>query len=293
MLRILSASSPRRSSAPGWAGARGERRQTCPPAALALVWALEAGCGAAAPGPPRGADSGSGGVPPPDPVAVEFPPGGAESPTTDAPAAPPTSQEVAAPTIDPTSASDLDPARWVEPTRLDSTIRLDIRYATADNFMGEAIYPCARCLLRPEVAAAIVAVHRELQGAGLGGLVLFDCYRPSSLQRRLWEKSPDPRAVAPPSRGSMHARGLAVDLSIIDREGHEVDMGTPYDHFGPRAYHGARGLAPAAVERRERLRSAMERAGFRPLRSEWWHYSWSGSRAPADDLAWACPPAPG
>lgn len=282
-------------------------------AALALAWAVAAGCGAVNPGLPRVAASGADGLGPTstsvgDPPALSAdrgetgPPPALEADADAAAAASPTSAGPSpasdeAPTAPSTPGGartiDLDPARWVEPTRLDPTIRLDVRYATADNFMGEAIYPCARCLLRPEVAAAIVAVHRELQDAGYGGLLLFDCYRPSSLQRRLWEKSPDPRAVAPPSRGSMHARGLAVDLSIVDREGHEVDMGTPYDHFGPRAYHGARGLAPAAVERRERLRVAMERAGFRPLRSEWWHFSWSGSRAPADDFTWACPPGPG
>ncbi len=183
---------------------------------------------------------------------------------------------------------DYDPELWLEVQALDPSIALDIRYATEDNFVGEPLYPCARCFLRPEAAAAVVKAHQALQEAGYGGLKLFDCYRPTPIQARLWEITPDPRAVAPPSKGSMHNRGLAIDLTVIDREGNELDMGTAYDAFSERSYHGFRGLSAEVRDNRKVLLGAMEDAGFRPLRTEWWHYTLKGASHPLADFIWSC-----
>ncbi|MEZ4379838.1 MAG: M15 family metallopeptidase [Nannocystaceae bacterium] len=185
-------------------------------------------------------------------------------------------------------ALDYDPAAWLEVQALDATVTLDIRYATTDNFVGEALYPCGRCFLRPEAAKAVIEAHRALREAGYGGLKLFDCYRPRPVQEKLWAIHPDPAAVAPPARGSMHNRGLAVDLTVIDREGRELDMGTAYDAFSERSYHDYRGLSDEVKANRAALREAMTAAGFRPLRSEWWHYSLKGAQRPLDDFVWTC-----
>ena len=98
------------------------------------------------------------------------------------------------------------------------------------------MYTCPRCFLRPAVAKALLKVHRELGKKGLG-LKLYDCYRPHSIQWALWKKVPDPRYVADPRKGSMHNRGSAVDLTVVERAtGKELDMGTAFDYFGVEAY---------------------------------------------------------
>ena len=122
---------------------------------------------------------------------------------------------------------------FTEVVALDASIRLDIRYATTNNFTKAKIYDCPRCLLRPEAAEALVKAHKMLQKKGLG-LKMFDCYRPRPYQQRLWDKVPNADYVTPPAKGSMHSRGAAVDLTIVDANGKELDMGTPYDFLGSR-----------------------------------------------------------
>lgn len=177
---------------------------------------------------------------------------------------------------------------WVDVLQLDTTFALDIRYATTDNFVGIQMYPCARCLLRPEVARALVRIQNELYERGLG-LKFYDCYRPWSVQNALWQKMPDARYVTPPEKGSMHNRGGAVDLTIIDKLGNELDMGTAYDFFGEEAYHTFTGHPKPVEENRQLLRSLMEAEGFRSIRTEWWHYSYQKKMYEIEDYQWACP----
>lgn len=178
-------------------------------------------------------------------------------------------------------------SNWLDVTWLDSTIVIDIRYATTDNFTGEVMYPCARCILRPEVAQAILRVHLKLKKRGLG-LKLYDCYRPRSVQEALWAKMPDARYVTPPAKGSMHNRGMAVDLTIIDENRLELDMGTPYDFFGQEAYHTFTGHPDSVLANRELLKSLMLEAGFGHIRTEWWHYSYQRKAFGVSDYQWPC-----
>jgi D-alanyl-D-alanine dipeptidase len=171
---------------------------------------------------------------------------------------------------------------------LDPSIRLDIRYATANNFTKVKIYDCAECLLRPEAAAALVTVHQALQAKGYGGLKMFDCYRPRPYQQRLWDKVPNPNYVTPPAKGSMHSRGAAVDLTIVDKNGKELDMGTPYDFFGVEAHFDYRKLPPAVLSNRRMFRTMMEAAGFEGIRTEWWHFSYRKGSFPLSDFLWKC-----
>jgi zinc D-Ala-D-Ala dipeptidase len=178
-------------------------------------------------------------------------------------------------------------SNWLDVTWLDTTIIIDIRYATTDNFVGEVMYPCARCILRPEVAQAILSVHLKLKKKGLG-LKLYDCYRPRLVQEALWTKMPDARYVTPPEKGSMHNRGTAVDVTIIDENGHELDMGTPYDFFGQEAYHTFTGHPDSVLANRELLKSLMLEAGFGHIRTEWWHYSYQRKAYDVSDYQWPC-----
>ncbi|HEY8516220.1 MAG TPA: M15 family metallopeptidase [Candidatus Binatia bacterium] len=170
------------------------------------------------------------------------------------------------------------PEGFVDLATVEPSIQIDIRYATTNNFTGVAVYPVARCLLRPDVAERLARVHRELQTRGLG-LKVWDCYRPISVQQRLWELVPDPRYVVKPVfrdgrpvEGSKHNRGAAVDVTMVDANGVEVPMPTDYDDFSERAHRTNMRGDPQAVRNMRILEVAMVREGFEPLPTEWWHF---------------------
>ncbi|MFG0320687.1 MAG: M15 family metallopeptidase [Planctomycetota bacterium JB042] len=150
-------------------------------------------------------------------------------------------------------------------------IRFDIRYATDDNFTGERLYASDVCLLRASVADRLARVQDRLAAEGLG-LLVFDGYRPLSVQRRMWELVPDPRYVAPPDRGSRHNRGAAVDVTLVDAAGRRLEMPTDHDDFTEAAHRDYAGATHAATANRDRLRAAMEAEGFEGIGTEWWHF---------------------
>jgi D-alanyl-D-alanine dipeptidase len=163
----------------------------------------------------------------------------------------------------------------VDVRSLDTTIVLDIRYATDNNFTKKVLYPVAKAKLRREAAESLASVQRELKQQGLG-LKIYDGYRPLSIQWKLWEVVPDPNYVADPRKGSRHNRGAAVDLTIIDALGNELEMPTPYDDFTEKAWHTYDDLPDAAKKNRALLKDVMTRHGFQPIQSEWWHYDFHG-----------------
>ena len=150
-------------------------------------------------------------------------------------------------------------------------IRLDIRYATADNFVKEVLYPEARCLLRKETAEKLLRVQEALAAKRLS-LKIFDGYRPLSVQRKLWEKFPVEGFVANPAKGSNHNRGAAVDVTLTDSEGNELPMPSAYDEFTERAHRDYAGGTQEERDNRRTLEEAMEKEGFTGLKSEWWHF---------------------
>jgi D-alanyl-D-alanine dipeptidase len=153
---------------------------------------------------------------------------------------------------------------------------LDVRYATPENFLGRALYPVPRALLRRPAAEALAAAQRELAAEGLG-LQVWDAYRPYAVTVAMWEPIRDPDYVADPAKGSRHNRGCAVDVTLVRlATGEELAMPTAHDDFSERAAHGYADLTPEALANRERLRAVMERHGFAPLPSEWWHYDFAG-----------------
>ena len=182
---------------------------------------------------------------------------------------------------------DYDTTQWTELIHLDSTILIDLRYATDNNFVKEKMYDCARCFLRPEAAKAVLVAHQQLKEGGLG-LKMYDCYRPRPVQQKLWDKVPNASYVTPPSRGSMHNRGTAVDLTIVDTEGNELDMGTDYDFFGREAHQDFTGLSEEILANRKLLKSTMAAVGLKHIRTEWWHYSYPAVDYELSDMLWPC-----
>lgn len=161
---------------------------------------------------------------------------------------------------------------------LDPDLVLDMRYATDDNFLGRAVYDEPRCLLVPDAARRLLAAERALRVQGFR-LVVWDCYRPLSVQREMWKILPDPTYVADPERGSRHNRGAAVDVGLLTVDGGAVPLPTPHDDFTPRAHRDATDLPAEAIATRERLERAMTDAGWIPLPSEWWHFDSRGWEA--------------
>ena len=162
---------------------------------------------------------------------------------------------------------------FVEIIKLNPHIRLDIRYATPNNFLHQTVYPQARCFLRHDAAMAIDAVQKELELIGLG-LKIFDGYRPLSVQKKMWQIMPNTHYVANPKKGSRHNRGMAVDLTLVDADGKALPMPTPFDSFKKEAHQDYWNLPVQVMRNRWILRSVMEKHGFSPIRTEWWHYDY-------------------
>lgn len=180
-----------------------------------------------------------------------------------------------APTVKPTPRTDKKSEKGlVELTKLDPSIKLDIRYATKNNFVGKVIYDEARAFLQSPAADALVRIQRTLTKQGVG-LVIFDGYRPLSATKIFWEVTPASKKkyVANPSKGSRHNRGCAVDLGLFDlKSGENLEMPTDFDDFTERASIGYNGATKQQKRNREILRGAMESDGFKVYPAEWWHY---------------------
>ncbi len=163
---------------------------------------------------------------------------------------------------------------------LDPEIELDFVYADTTNFFKTQVYPCETCMLRYEVALALIDAQEEAKSLGYQ-LVLYDCYRPYDVQKFMWKVLPDSRYVANPTNGgaSIHNRGGAVDVALADSKGNLIDMGTSFDHFGVEAGHNYTKLPQQVLENRKLLKSIMENHEFNSLSTEWWHYSYVKARS--------------
>jgi D-alanyl-D-alanine dipeptidase len=151
----------------------------------------------------------------------------------------------------------------------------ELRYASRKNFMKKRMYPrnTTYTFLRLPAARALQAVQLDLNTKGLG-LKIWDAYRPYSVTVSFWELIKDERYVADPKKGSGHNRGIAVDLTLIDlASGKELDMGTGFDNFTDTAHHDFQNLSSLVLDNRQILKTAMEKHGFIPFSTEWWHYS--------------------
>lgn len=179
-----------------------------------------------------------------------------------------------------------DPSGWISFPENDFQ-HLDIRYATDNNFVDEVLYECGRCFLRTEVAEALNKVAQSLAQIDYR-LVLYDCYRPKPIQQKLWDKVPNPSYVTPPHKGSMHNRGAAVDLSIMNDKGEYLNMGTEYDFFGKEAHTDNFDLPEEVLKNRKLLNDLMVKYGFKGIRTEWWHFSFVDGSYEIADWEWEC-----
>lgn len=166
-------------------------------------------------------------------------------------------------------------ARLIDIRSVNNKIALDIRYATKKNFLKRKLYPVARCLLRGAAVKPLSQVQDDLAKQGLG-LKVYDCYRPLSIQKQMWAVLPNPNYVADPAKGSRHNRGAAVDLTLVDRNGKELEMPSGFDEFTERSHRNYTKAKPQALKNRQRLEDAMKKYGFIPLATEWWHFDAPG-----------------
>lgn len=168
--------------------------------------------------------------------------------------------------------------RLVEIIKYIPVLKLDIRYATANNFMHRAMYRQAKAYARLPVAKALREVEADLKTRGLG-LKIFDAYRPYAVTVAFYETTPDTNFVANPKFGSKHNRGCAIDLTLIDlKTGKELDMPTGFDSFSKKASANYPGANVQQTANRELLKTIMHAHGFTVLPTEWWHYDFDGWR---------------
>lgn len=168
----------------------------------------------------------------------------------------------------------------IELAGLDNSIRFDVRYATANNFLGFPVYNSSKMLLQKPAAIALSQAIQILKAQGLGVLI-HDAYRPWYITKLMWEVTPTSQHdfVADPTKGSRHNRGCAIDLSLYDlQSGQVLTMPSDYDEFSARASPNYSGGTAEQRTNRERLRSAMEAVGFTVYSEEWWHFDFKDWR---------------
>ena len=150
-------------------------------------------------------------------------------------------------------------------------IELDILYATKKNFTGKQIYKKRDCYLHK---AAIPNFEKSIELAIKLNLKLkiFDAFRPTEAQWKLWEHTPDENFIANPRKGSPHSRGVAIDLTLINKNNSELYMGTDFDSFSSKSFHGDTSVSKEAQKNRFILLGIMMSAGWDFYKKEWWHY---------------------
>ena len=164
----------------------------------------------------------------------------------------------------------------------------ELKYATPDNFLKQAVYDCGECYLRKSTAEALVKANEAFKQLGYR-IKLFDCYRPLSVQKKMWKILPGTHYVANPAKGSKHNRGAAVDLTLVDAEGKELNMGTPFDFFGKEAHHTYTKHSKEVLENRKLLKETLDKFNFKSIYSEWWHYEYRPEmQSKVENFEWQC-----
>ena len=165
---------------------------------------------------------------------------------------------------------------------------LDMKYASTDNFMKQKVYDCEECYLRYKTIKHLMAANKEFAQQGYR-IKIFDCYRPVDIQKKMWAIVPNADYVADPKRGSVHNRGGAVDITLVDQTGKEIDMGTAFDFFGEEASHKYQNLSEEVLKNRAYLKEIMLKHTFKSFDSEWWHYNLTtGLNDKIANFKWDC-----
>ncbi|MEE9430412.1 MAG: M15 family metallopeptidase [Melioribacteraceae bacterium] len=161
---------------------------------------------------------------------------------------------------------------------IDSTIVTDVRYATTNNFMGKVLYTSDKVMIRKIVADSLANANNYFKKNFNLRIKIFDGYRPLSVQKLMWEVMPDDRYVANPVKGSRHNRGAAIDITLVDSLGNQLEMGTEYDNFTKKAHPNYKFLPKKVRANRKLLSNVIKKFGFHPITSEWWHFDFQGWR---------------
>ncbi|HHW47103.1 MAG TPA: D-alanyl-D-alanine dipeptidase [Clostridiaceae bacterium] len=159
----------------------------------------------------------------------------------------------------------------VELIKLDDSFVIDIKYATTDNFTGKKIYSSARCFIHKNTAKKLIAANNEFKSLGYR-IKVFDAYRPYSAQQILWDAAPDKSYIANPKKGSVHNKGAAVDITLVDEHGNELPMPSNYDEMTKRSHLNYKDCDEQLIKNRELLGSIMVKHGFKRISTEWWHF---------------------
>lgn len=164
----------------------------------------------------------------------------------------------------------------------------DMKYATDDNFLKTKVYDCAECFLRLKTIKALIEANKKFIEKGYK-IKIFDCYRPLDIQKKMWTIVSNPKYVANPAKGSIHNRGGAIDITLVDNSGTELDMGTKFDFFGIEASHNYPNVSETVKQNRIVLKALMTNSGFNSFDSEWWHYNLkSGLNDKVSNAKWDC-----
>ena len=183
---------------------------------------------------------------------------------------------------------EVDSNAFVNLRNYSNDFAFDMKYATADNFLKEKVYPCDECFLRVKTVMALLEANKSFLTKGYK-IKLYDCYRPKSIQKKMWKIVPDANFVANPKKGSIHNRGGAVDISLMDSNGLDVNMGTKFDFFGEEAGHNYQNLSAEILDNRKFLKKIMLQHNFKSFDSEWWHYNLNGSnKDKVSNQKWNC-----
>lgn len=156
--------------------------------------------------------------------------------------------------------------------KLDNSFIIDMKYASYDNFMGKKLYPLNKCILQLETAKKLINANNYAKALGYK-LKVLDAYRPLSIQNLMWETLSDDNFVAPPTRGSKHNRGCAVDITLVNFDGNELEMPSIFDDFSEKAWITYTSAAEHQLQNREFLAKIMTSNGFERIKTEWWHFN--------------------
>ena len=184
--------------------------------------------------------------------------------------------------------STIDDTTFVNLKDFSSDFVYNMKYATEDNFLKSKVYDCEACYLRYKTVKSLLNANQKFLKKGYR-IMLYDCYRPLSIQKKMFEIVANPKYVADPKKGSIHNRGGAVDISLVDANGKELDMGTAFDFFGVEASHDYEQLSDEVKANRKLLRKIMTQNNFKIFESEWWHYNLKNAhKDPISNFKWNC-----
>lgn len=180
----------------------------------------------------------------------------------------------------------IDSFEWAE-VKNSQKILIKMPYADSNNFMHTVLYPCKKCELRKEVACSLILASEIAYNLGFK-LLIYDCYRPYSIQVKMYNLINNDQYVAKPGKGSNHNKGCAVDLSLITLKGEELDMGCLFDDFSEKAHYSSSEITKLQANNRKILRDIMGQSGFKPYDKEWWHFNYSNTDFQVSDHSFIC-----